>query len=66
MKIAGVIVLVFGCLLLVSATNLTLRHYDLSTSDGFSQAMGGFAFALVVIAGGIASYKRGTPPTPQS
>ena len=66
MKAAGVIVLIFGCLLFVSATNLAIRRYDLSTSDGFSQAMGGFVFAILVVAGGIALYKRGTRPAPPS
>ncbi len=63
MKIAGIVVSVLGGLLLLSATNIALTQYNLSSTDDISKAMGGFAFAILVLALGLYLFQRGGKPT---
>ena len=59
MKTLGIVVIVFGVLMFLSGINLAVTEYDLSSSHDISVCVGGFAFATIVLAGGIALFKRG-------
>jgi len=62
MKVLGYIVAVFGVLMLVSGVNLARTKYNLHSSDDFTQFLGGIAFSLLILAGGIALVRRSKPP----
>ena len=53
---------VLGGLLLLSATNIALTQYNLSSTHDIGKAMGGFAFAILVFALGPYLFQRGGKP----
>lgn len=63
MRVVGTIVSVVGGLLLLSASKLALTRYNFSSPHDISKAMGGFAFAILVLALGIYLFQRGGKPT---
>lgn len=63
MKIVGIAVSILGGLLLLSATKIALTQYNLSSTHDISKSMGGFAFAILVLALGLYLFQRGGKPT---
>lgn len=59
MRIAGIVVSVLGGLLLLSAGQIAVTQYNLSSTHDMSKSMGGFAFAILVLALGLYLFQRG-------
>jgi len=63
MKILGIVVSVFGGLMVLSGINLArLGKFDLSTTDGLQQFVGGVAFGIILVAVGLAMTNRKKSP----
>jgi len=59
MKILGIVVSVFGVLMVLSGINLVrLGKFDLSTTAGVQQFVGGVAFGIILVAVGLAMANR--------
>jgi putative Mn2+ efflux pump MntP len=63
LKIAGIILTVLGALLILSGLNVAFQQYNLNDSHDLSKALGGFAFALLILAIGVSLLvkSRGKP-----
>ena len=62
MKILGIVVSVFGGLLVLSDINLgRLGKFDLSTADGLQQFVGYVASAIILVAVGLVMANRIKP-----
>jgi len=63
MKILGIVVSVFGGLMVLSCLNLArLGKFDLSTTEGLQQFVGGVAFGIILVAVGLAMANRKKSP----
>lgn len=63
MKIVRIVVSVFGGLMVLSGINLAcLGKFDLSTTDGLQQFVGGLAFGIILVAVGLAMANRKKSP----
>jgi hypothetical protein len=59
MMILGIVVSVFGGLMVLSGINLArLGKFDLSTTAGMQQFVGGVAFGIILVAVGLALANR--------
>jgi hypothetical protein len=65
MKVAGVIVAVFGGLMVLSGLNLALTKYDLSSSHDLSEFLGAMGVSIVIIVVGLVLYTKGSKATPK-
>jgi uncharacterized membrane protein SirB2 len=64
MKILGIVVSVFGGLMVLSGINLArLGKFDLSTTAGLQQFVGGVAFGIILVAVGLAMANRKKSPS---
>jgi hypothetical protein len=62
MKALGIVVSVFGGLMVLSGVNLArLGKFDLSTTAGVQQFIGGVAFGVILIAVGAVMANRKKP-----
>jgi hypothetical protein len=63
MKVAGIIVIVFGALLALSSARLAFTQYNLRDTNDLSRFLGGATFSVVVLAIGLTMLTRsGKPP----
>jgi membrane protein YdbS with pleckstrin-like domain len=58
MKIAGIALVIFAALLVLSSINLGITQYDFHSSHDISKFAGGFAFAVIVFVCGIKLINR--------
>ena len=64
MKVFGIVLSVFGGLMVLSAVNLArLGKFNLSTTEGIQQFVGGAAFGVLLVALGLWLAKRKRPPS---
>jgi hypothetical protein len=63
-KTVGIVVTVFGCLLLLSAIKVATTKYDLSSTHDISKCFGAFGFAAGVTAAGVFLLRRGKKKDP--
>jgi len=62
MKALGIVVSVFGGLMVLSGINLArLGKFDLSTTKGIQEFVGGVAFGIILVAAGMAMANRKKP-----
>jgi len=62
MKALGIVVSVFGGLMVLSGINLArLGKFDLSTTEGFQKFVGGVAFGIILVAVGMVMANRKKP-----
>lgn len=63
MRILGIAVGVFGCLMLISSINLVrVGKYNLSNPNEMQQFVGGAAFSVIILAGGLWMASRKNKP----
>jgi hypothetical protein len=64
MKALGIVISVFGGMMVLSSLNLVrLGKFDLSTSEGIQEFIGGAAFGVILVALGMWLAKRRQPPS---